>query len=319
MKTILTSSTKIASEFIKSGGIVGFPTETVYGLGANVFNENAVQNIFKVKNRPVDNPLITHISNLEQITLLAKKIPRSAEKIIQKYFPGPLTIVLKKNEVISEYVSAGLDSIGIRMPGLDLARKFIEESGVPICAPSANPSGSPSPTSWKHVLADHEGKIPCILKGPASSIGIESTVIDFTSELPVILRPGSISFDELAKFLPGSKLGIYTEKKEVKSPGMKYRHYAPAAKVILVSSKDELEKYLSKSGGENSAFIGEFNVTNVRKKKIVKSNEEYARNLFNFFRSSDESGIKYIFAEIVDEEGIGLAIMNRLRKAALEL
>ena len=319
MKTIVTSSVKTAAEFIKEGEVVGFPTETVYGLGANVYDESAVQKIFKAKNRPADNPLISHISNIDQIYLLASEVPKSAEKIIKKFFPGPITIVLKKNEIISEYVTAGLDTIGIRMPDLEISRKFIEKCGVPVCAPSANVSGSPSPTEWKHVFNDLNGKIACILKGPASLIGIESAVIDCTGIVPVILRPGSISIEQLKKILPEIESEKYTAGEKVRSPGMKYRHYAPNAKVILVSSREELEKYLASSGKEYSAFIGMMKTSKIKKAKIVNSSAEYAKTLFTFFRSADEEGIKFIFCQTVEEKGIGLALMNRLRKAALEI
>lgn len=316
MKTIVTSSVKTASAFIRSGELVGMPTETVYGLGANVFDEDAVKKIFEVKNRPADNPLIVHVSSYEQIEQLTEKITTNAEKIINNFFPGPITIVLKKNEVISNFVTAGLDTIAIRMPDLEITTKFIDVCGVPIAAPSANISGLPSPTSWQHVYNDLNGKIPCILKGPKCKVGIESTVVDCTSSVPTILRPGSISIDDLRMFFPRVKIPLQTQNGQMKSPGTKYKHYSPKAKVTLVESKEELIKIISKSGKKNFAFIGFEKVFSARKSKIVKSSNDYAHKLFSFFRSCDEIGIERIFCQKVEEEGIGLALMNRLQKAA---
>ncbi|MCX8009657.1 MAG: L-threonylcarbamoyladenylate synthase [Ignavibacteria bacterium] len=316
MKTIVTSSIKISAKYIKAGEIVGFPTETVYGLGANVFDENAVKKIFKVKNRPQDNPLIVHISKIADIELLVKKLTPSAEKIIEKFFPGPITIVIKKNEIISNYVTAGLDTIAIRMPGLDLTRRFIKECGVPIAAPSANISGSPSPTSWQHVYSDLNNKIPCILKGPNCKVGIESTVVDCTTSVPTILRPGSISIDALKEIFPQVRIASIKLKGKVKSPGMKYKHYSPKAKVVLVENMEEVLKIVTRTSMRNFAFIGFDRLPLARKCKVVNSLNDYAHKLFGFFRQCDEMGIKKIFCQIVNEEGIGLALMNRLIKAS---
>ncbi|MCX8055984.1 MAG: L-threonylcarbamoyladenylate synthase, partial [Ignavibacteria bacterium] len=293
MKTLLTTSIKKAAEFVKKGEIVAFPTETVYGLGANVFDDNAVKKIFVAKKRPQDNPLIVHISKIEQIELLVKRLNDCAKKIIEEFFPGPITIVLEKNDVISELVSGGLNTIAIRMPSLELTRKFIDECGVPLSAPSANLSGSPSPTSWKHVYKDLNGRIPCILKGPECDVGIESTVVDCTKNKPVILRPGIISIEDLKKIFPEVKL--YKPKKitKPKSPGMKYRHYAPKAKVILINSEEDFLKY---DFNENkSAFIGFMKVRGFKRVKRVNDLRDYARNIFNFFRKCDEEKIKTIF------------------------
>ncbi len=314
MKTIITSSIEKAASYIKNGEVVAFPTETVYGLGANVFNEEAIKKIFIAKKRPFDNPLIVHISSVKQIDLLVKKITQSAQKIIKNFFPGPITIVLKKNDVIPDYVSAGLDTIAIRMPSLDLARRFIDESGVPIAAPSANISGSPSPTTYKHVYTDLKGKIPCILKGPKCDVGIESTVVDCTGKYPVILRPGIISYEELKSIF--SVVKIYRPKKneKPKSPGMKYRHYAPEAKVILIESEEDILN--SKIDPKVAAFIGFLKLRGFKLTKRVDDVKDYARNLFNFFRKCDEEKVKVVFCQRVPEIGLGLALMNRLSKAA---
>lgn len=314
MKTIVTTSINIAAEFIKKGELVAFPTETVYGLGANVFNEEAIRKIFIAKKRPMDNPLIVHISNLNQINLLARKITPAAQKIIEKFFPGPITIILKKNDVISDLVSGGLDTIAIRMPDLELTKKFIDKCGVPVAAPSANLSGSPSPTSWKHVYNDLNKRIACILKGPYCKVGIESTVIDCTGKIPILLRPGFISYDELKEVLPTIKIYTQKSKEKPKSPGMKYKHYSPKAKVILINSIDELTNY--NINLDTSAYIGLEFVKELKKVKRVKNLADYAKNLFKFFRECDELKIKTIFCQRVPEIGIGLALMNRLTKAA---
>lgn len=314
MKTSVTKSIKKAAQFIKDGEIVAFPTETVYGLGANVFDDKAIKKIFVAKKRPLDNPLIVHISNIDQIESLVKKVNDCAKKIIEKFFPGPITIVLEKNDVISELVSGGLNTIAIRMPSLELTRKFIDECGVPLAAPSANLSGSPSPTSWRHVYNDLNGRIPCILKGPECDVGIESTVVDCTKNKPVILRPGIISLEDLQKIFADVK--IYKPRKLIKpkSPGMKYRHYAPKAKVILINSEEDFLKY--KFEKNNSAFIGFLKLKGFKKFKRVNDLRDYARNIFNFFRKCDEEKIETIFCQRVPEFGLGLAIMNRLNKAA---
>ncbi|NPV11214.1 MAG: threonylcarbamoyl-AMP synthase [Ignavibacteria bacterium] len=314
MKTLVTSSVKIASEFIKKGEVVAFPTETVYGLGANVYDDDAIKKIFVVKRRPTDNPLIVHISNINQIESLVKKINNCAKTIIENFFPGPITIVLEKNDAISELVSGGLNTIAIRMPSLELTKKFIDECGVPIAAPSANLSGSPSPTSWKHVYNDLNGKIPCILKGPDCEVGIESTVVDCTKNKPVVLRPGIISIEDLKKVF--SDVKIYKPKNisKPKSPGMKYKHYAPKAKVVLINSEEDLEKI--EFDKDKAAFIGLLKIKGLKKIKRVNDLRDYARNIFKFFRQCDEENIEVIFCQSVPEIGLGLAIMNRLTKAA---
>ncbi|MGH2574462.1 MAG: L-threonylcarbamoyladenylate synthase [Ignavibacteria bacterium] len=310
MKTILTKSSKTASKFIKSSRLVAFPTETVYGLGANVFDEYAVKKIFKVKGRPFNNPLIVHISDKKQIDILSKDIPHTAKKIIKKFFPGPITVILNKNEIISERVTAGLDTIAVRMPSSVIARNFIKQCGVPIAAPSANLSGSPSPTSYLHVLQDFKGKIPCILLGPKSKYGLESTVVDCTVRIPAVLRPGVITLEELRKLDKRIKLKVGGK---IKSPGQKYKHYSPKAKVKLIEKM--------KSPGETFAYIGLTSLNkNVKKNckvyKVCKNETDYAKNLFSFFRECDDKDVKIIYAQKVKEKGIGLAIMNRLKKAS---
>ncbi len=310
MKTLITGSIAKASLLIKRGEVVAFPTETVYGLGADAYNENAVKRIFKAKGRPSDNPLIVHVAAKKDIAVLAEYIPDHARKIIERFFPGPVTIILRKNEIIPDIVTAVLDTIAIRMPSSIIARKLIKACGVPIAAPSANLSGTPSPTDFEHVISDFNGKIPCILKGPSARFGLESTVVDCTGKHPVILRPGVVTLEELKKIDKLTKLRKSSSR--VKSPGQKYRHYSPKAKVRLIirqkpKSKRQKEAYI----GLNKKYTKYYEVA-----KLCKTTGEYAKELFSFFRECDKIGIKTIYCESVPEKGIGMAIMNRLKKAA---
>ena len=310
MKTLLTNSVKEAAKYIKKGEIAAFPTETVYGLGAGAFDERAIKKIYKAKGRPSDNPLIVHVSNRKDILLLAKVIPATAKKIIKMFFPGPVTIILKKNEIIPNSVTAGLDTIAIRMPSSKIARDFIKACEVPVAAPSANLSGSPSPTSFIHVMNDFKGKIPCILIGPDAKYGLESTVIDCTSAIPQILRPGVITLEQLKKI--DKSITYKSKTNKIKSPGQKYKHYAPKGKL-------QISNYKLRIVNENSGYIGIKKplVNNFKYLKMCKDLNDYAKNLFSFFRKCDEMGIQRIYAQKVEEKGIGLAIMNRLKKAAV--
>jgi L-threonylcarbamoyladenylate synthase len=344
MKTIVTKSPSKAASFVKRSEVVAFPTETVYGLGANVFDEAAAQRIFKLKNRPADNPLIVHISDKKQVELLAATVPEIARKIIKKFFPGPITIIVKKNEIVPDVVTANLNTVAIRMPLPALTRKFIEKCGVPIAAPSANLSGSPSPTSYRHVLEDFDGKIPCILKGSDAKFGVESTVVDCMTKIPAILRPGVVTLEQLRRI--DKRIKVRTSGK-IKSPGQAYRHYAPKAKVIVVSrpparrkvAKPEFIPVLPFSFADSMTSIppvpltqvmpqesgksGYIGITEPRNKNlfsltlICKDANDYAKNLFSFFRKCDRKRIDVVFAQRVSGKGIGLAIMNRLKKAGM--
>lgn len=321
MRTLVTNSVKTAASLIKKGDIAVFPTETVYGIGANAYDEKAVRKIFKVKGRPSDNPLIVHVASKKDIGILAKEITHSAKKIIKEFFPGPVTVILKKNEIVPDIVTASLETIAIRMPSSMIARELIKLSGVPIAAPSANFSGSPSPTSFQHVFNDLNGKISCILKGPNAKHGLESTVVDCTGKIPMILRPGSVSLEILRKKI--DKRIIYNKNAgKIKSPGQKYRHYAPKASVKLITNyeleitnlksikKAKVKKQKKAYIGLRKNFVEDFEVV-----KICKTPEDYAKNLFSFFRVCDEKRIKTIYCQKIPEKGIGLAIMNRIKKA----
>ena len=310
MQTVLTDNPAEAAEFIKRGRLVAFPTETVYGLGANVFDEAAVARIFEAKRRPGDNPLIAHVGDLEQIPMLAKEITPTARRFIDAFFPAPLTLVLPKAERVPLVATAGLDSIGVRMPKNKLAREFLRAAGVPVVAPSANLSGRPSPTVWQAVYEDLAGRIDCILQGAATEIGLESTVLDCTGPRPLVLRAGAVSLEDLRRIVPETEIYQVGENEAVRSPGLRHRHYSPRARVRLISDfKFEIS--------DKDAFIG---LREPRKDfvmmKICASPEEYAHEVFAFFRACDHAGIKTIYCETVDEKGIGLALMDRLRRAA---
>jgi len=313
VKTVLTNSPEEAARFIKKGGIAAFPTETVYGLGANVFNGHAIEKIFTAKKRPPDNPLIAHVRNLEQIALLTSEIGGIAKKLIDEFFPGPLTIVLPKAAKVPRIATAGLETIGVRMPRNVLAQELLKSCETPLVAPSANLSGKPSPTTWKAVYEDLDSRIECILKGKTTEIGIESTVVDCTDKIPLILRAGVVTFEELQKVVPEIEIynSIKTEKKP-KSPGLKHKHYAPEAKVILVDLEEN-----PICDVENSAFIGlQKPLTNLDFVKICESLDEYARSIYEFFRTCDRQKIETIYCQKISETGIGAAIIDRVRRAA---
>jgi len=307
--TLVTTNPEEASAIIRSGGIVAFPTETVYGLGADVFNEEAVAKIFEAKERPQDNPLIAHVADLGQIEMLAKDIPAFAVMLIERFFPGPLTLVLNKRSEVPMLVTAGLDSVGVRMPRHELASEFIRACGTPVVAPSANLSGRPSPTTWQAVVEDLNGRIDCILQGEATEIGLESTVVDCTGEQPVILRQGSVSLEDLRAVVSETVKTAEGSEDERKSPGLRHKHYSPRASVRVVEMVDDMLA--------DGAYIG-IDAPDVQLvfTKVVSDAEAYAHELFEFFRECDRRGITTIYCQTVAEEGIGAALMDRIRRAA---
>lgn len=313
IQTILTSDPKKAAKFIKSGGLAAFPTETVYGLGVDVFNRAAIEKVFIAKGRPGDNPLIVHVANRDDIGLIAVEIPPSAQKFIEKFYPGPLTVVLRKRSEISDLVTAGLDTVGVRMPLNRLAQEFLRGCGTPVAAPSANLSGRPSPTTWQAVYEDLNGRIDCILQGEATDIGLESTVVDCAGITPVVLRQGAVSLEQLQEVVPETQSYVPDSSEISRSPGMKHRHYSPSAKVVLVNdAKDVL-------AAEDSAFIGLSKPENARAFRLVKICADaagYAHELYEFFRECDRRGLKTIYCELPDNAGLGVALLDRLRRAA---
>ena len=311
MQTVLTKSPTEAAEFIKRGGVVAFPTETVYGLGANVFDEQAILKIFAAKKRPNDNPLIAHVGNLAQIQSLVSEINETAQKFIEAFFPAPLTLVLPKSKQVPLAATANLETIGVRMPKNKLASEFLNACATPLVAPSANLSGKPSPTTWQAVYEDLDGRIDCILQGAETTeIGLESTVVDCTTNTALILRAGSITLEDLQKVVPETEIYRLSKNEQPKSPGLKHRHYSPRARVVLISN---FEFQIS----NRSAFIGlNEPAENFDLIKVCQSVEDYAHELFKFFRECDRLGIETIYCETVDEKGIGLALMDRLKRAA---
>lgn len=307
MKTIITTSTAEAADVIRRGGLVAFPTETVYGLGADVFNPSAVARIFEAKMRPADNPLIAHVGELGQIERLVSTVTPAARKLIDAFFPSPLTVVLPKSGAVPSIATAGLETIGVRMPRHALAREFLAACETPVVAPSANLSGRPSPTTWDAVQEDLGGRIDCILKGDSTEIGLESTVVDCTGDVPILLRAGAVSLEQLRTIIP--ETGVYAPAGDeaVRSPGLKHKHYAPLARVFVGE--------FPATG--NRAFIGlkrpEGGFSIVR---MCASVEEYAHEMFAFFRECDREGIDVICCDTVEDVGIGRALMDRLRRAA---
>lgn len=318
MKTAVTTSAVEAAAFIMRGGVVAFPTETVYGLGANVFDAAAVAKIFEAKRRPADNPLIAHVATREQIGSLADEITESADKFIDEFFPGPLTVVLKKREIVPRIATAGLDTIGIRMPKFQLANAFLHACGVPVVAPSANISGRPSPTTWEAVLEDLDGRIDCILQGEPTEIGLESTVVDCTGDAPVLLRAGSVSLEQLRSVVPETRELLTDDPKFARSPGLLHKHYSPRAAVVLVNGPEIGAGFGTPPIAKGrSAFIG-IHTAEGRFELVIRcsSIDEYAHSLFEFFRTCDRQGIDTIYCETVRQTGIGTALMDRLRRAA---
>ncbi len=313
MRTKLTNSPDVAARFIFSGEVVAFPTETVYGLGASVFDEAAIEKIFLAKGRPSDNPLIAHIGSLSQLELLTDDISPAAAKFIDGFFPGPLTIVLPRRDDIPAIATAGLDTIGVRMPLHPLALRFIRACRMPLVAPSANLSGKPSPTTWQAVKTDLGGRIACILKGEPTDFGLESTVVDCTGEFPVVLRAGAITLEQLQEVIPQTRLAQPNAIAPARSPGLKYKHYAPTAKVVIVN---ELSAAIP---AKDAAFIGLHlppRAAAFQRIQLYSDVAEYAQKFFQFFRDCDAAGVQVIYCEAVSESGLGLALMERIRRAA---
>ncbi|AEH25505.1 L-threonylcarbamoyladenylate synthase [Pyrococcus yayanosii] len=316
----------VAARLIREGKLVAFPTETVYGLGADALNERAVRRIFEAKNRPADNPLIVHIADFEQLKELAQEIPKEAKLLAERFWPGPLTLVLLKAENVPRVTTGGLDAVAVRMPAHEIALALIRLSGKPIAAPSANISGRPSPTTAEHVAEDLYGKIECIVDGGETRIGVESTVIDLTERPPVLLRPGGLPLEDIEAVIGKVRIhpAVFGKKTDVaKAPGMKYRHYAPRAEVIVVEgSRERVEAKIAevveelKRKGLRVGVIGRESYGADEFYHLGETVEEVARNLFRALREMDKRGVDVIVAEGVEEKGLGLAVMNRLRKAA---
>lgn len=340
-----------AAEILKQGGLVAFPTETVYGLGGNGLDKEAAKKIYAAKGRPSDNPLILHVSSIEEVYPLVKALPEKAKKLMEAFWPGPLTLVLPKSDIVPKESTGGLETVALRSPENALTLSLIRACGFPIAGPSANLSGRPSPTEASHVLEDLGGRIEGILEDGAVGIGVESTIVDLSEDCPTLLRPGAITIEDLEAVL-GEKVAIdptllgksMAEGFTPKAPGMKYRHYAPKADMILFKKKEEEENGL-RSGQEDIAksilSYGEKEFSVSPEKKIwILCGEDTAglyqgvghftiqvlgkreeplsmtHNLFRLLRQADEEGVELILGECYSEEGVGFALMNRLKKAA---
>jgi len=323
-----------AGNAIKTGKLVVFPTETVYGLGANACDGKAVKKIFLAKGRPQDNPLIAHIADFESINEIALEVTEEARKLAEKFWPGPMTLIMKKKPIISDITSAGLESIGIRMPSNTIARELIKASGVPIAAPSANISGRPSPTDIERCVEDMNGKVDYIIGGEQCTFGLESTVIDCTTKPVCVLRPGAITLEMIKEVDSRAYIDPAIMKKpdkdlRPKAPGMKYKHYAPKADVKIIEG--DLQKTIEKinemvqnyiddgkkvgvmATDETMKFYDNVKIISLGSRKDMYS---IGKNLFETLRSFDDDNVDIILSEAFNEKGFGVAIMNRLNKSA---
>ena len=318
----------VAAEIIKSGNLVAIPTETVYGLGANGLDENAVARIFEVKGRPQDNPLILHIAGPEEIERYAHGIPQAAYDLAERFWPGPLTMILPAKSIVPRRTTGGLDTVGLRCPDCDVTREIIRLAGVPIAAPSANISGKPSTTTAQHVLHDHEGKIPLIVDGGSCRVGVESTIVDLTENRPRLLRPGGIGPEELMEVLGDlvvdkAVTASVSNDAVVKAPGMKYRHYAPQSEVVIVSgSREKAAEYIRAHFApgdrvlcfeeELPLYAGCAPLAYGREGDV----ESLSAGLFAALRELDDPSVHQVYARCPVGGGVAYAVQNRLKKAA---
>ena len=325
-----TEELKIVCNLIKNGELVIFPTETVYGIGANALDENAVAKIFLAKGRPADNPLIVHIADRKTIDKIAKDITEVEQKLIDAFMPGPFTIILKKKDVLPSNVTGGLDTVAVRMPDNVIAKAIIQFSNCPIAAPSANISGRPSGTDIEEIRQELEGKVSAIIDGGKTDIGLESTVVKVVDEIPIILRPGKITAEDIKNvvgkcIIDNTILSKVDENQKVESPGMKYKHYAPKTDCLLVYCEDDLDQ-IFEINRIIKKYRGDVVLLGLKEhsEKIVMSKERYielgskedldsvARNFYSALRKADEFNAQIVIIEGVKKEGLGLAIMNRM-------
>lgn len=326
---------RLAAGFIRNGGLVAFPTETVYGLGADALNGAAVLRLFEAKKRPLDNPPIVHVSDAETAYRLVREVPKIAEKLMGEFWPGPLTLIFERSKIVPDVTVAGLDTVAVRMPRHNVALALIRESGCPISAPSANLAGKPSPTTVQHVLEDLDGRIDAVLDAGPTNIGVESTVLDLTVSPPQVLRPGGTSYEALRKVLSKVELNpiVVADRtlplESTRSPGVKHKHYAHNAEMFLVEG--EVEAVVSKVGelvrfyrkkGRRVGVLATDETIDRYQADVVKSLgsrsdlASIARHLFGLLREFNADEVDVIVAEGVPTEELGLAVMNRLRKAA---
>ena len=319
-----------AGDIIRKGGIVAFPTETVYGLGANAYNADAIKKIYEAKGRPSDNPLIVHIAEIKDLEKVARAIPETAKKLIEKFAPGPFTLILKKQPDIPDIVTAGLDTVGVRIPKDATAREFIRLAGVPIAAPSANISGKPSPTKAEHVVADLNGKVDAIICGGDAEVGVESTIIDVTGEIPTILRPGGITKEDILSVcdrveVSQNVLSGIKDGEKPKCPGMKYKHYSPDAEITVVEGEKKKTadkiKELIKTDRESGIKVGVLASSENEFSADLyifegKNNGEFANVLFDALRKFDKYGIEKAYVQMCMKDEMELTVKNRVYKSA---
>lgn len=316
-----------ASECLQAGETVAFPTETVYGLGADATSEEAVERIFEAKGRPSDNPLIAHVATREQLAELVTAIPPYVDKLMATFSPGPLTFVLPENGTCATNVTAGLSTIGVRMPDHPVAQRLLKQCSIPVAAPSANTSGKPSPTTAEHVWQDLHGKITGLVDGGATGLGLESTVIDCTNDIPIVLRPGGVTSEQLKRVVGDVVIDpwLAEAKNKPKAPGMKYRHYAPEVPLWLVEGSAEQIASLIRKEQKNYSRIGVMasneTADALEAARVIRLGEkdslrEIATNIYDALRTFKEGESDLIICEAFPEIGIGQAIMNRLKKAA---
>lgn len=312
-----------AASALSSGQLVAFPTETVYGLGANALDSVAVKKIFKAKGRPQDNPLIVHIAERGDIKKLVKSVPDTAKKILDNLTPGPITIILEKSDIVPDVVTAGGKTVAVRIPESEIARELIRRAGVLVAAPSANTSGKPSPTRAEHVIQDLADKVEYIIDGGSCRVGLESTVIDLTVAPPTILRPGGVTHETLCELL-GEVRGYAKSDSDItapKSPGMKYRHYAPSCKMTVFCSKgcrDAIKKEINSKCGEKIYVLtaGDYTYDDAKTINCGATVEEYSKKLFDALRHADNSGATLILAEFpFPSGGLSTALFNRISKS----
>ena len=329
METELLNSSQIsrAAEILKDGGIVAIPTETVYGLAANAYNVEAIKKVFEAKGRPSDNPLIVHISDMVSIKDIVSEFPESAEKLAKNFWPGPLTMILPRNALIPDEVTGGMDSVAVRYPSHTVAQKIISEAGVPLVAPSANISGSPSPTKFEHVVKDLSGKVDAIVDGGDCDIGLESTVISLLDDVPKILRPGKVTPEDIIKVLGKVEVdkavinGLNGDQKAL-SPGMKYKHYSPKTPVeMIMGNSEEYTNFVNSKKGENiMALCFDEDIEKLEVPYIsygsIKDTESQAHKLFDILRKVDDLKCEKIYAHYAEKDGLSLAVYNRLVRAA---
>ncbi len=319
-----------AAEIIRNGGLVAFPTETVYGLGADALDAEASKKIYEAKGRPSDNPLIAHIASIDTLDEIVEDVGDVAKKIIERFWPGPMTLIFKKKPIVPDSTTGGLNTLAVRFPSNKIAQALIEMSGVPIAAPSANISGKPSPTTGKHVIEDMNGRVDMILDGGDVGLGLESTIIDVTKE-PTILRPGFITQEMLEEVIEEVRLDRTIKEKpgeefSPRAPGMKYRHYAPKTELVIVKGEPSkvADRIKEEIQGKNAAILTVDQHKDLYEglgAKVVSwgdenKMEDIAHKIFDALRKVDEWGVDIIYCEAFNEKGLGLAVMNRLTKAA---